>query len=185
MRRKNDSWSRILRSSKIVLLLVAVLLCAGVGIQGTLAFLSTKTAPVQNTFTPSAVSCAVDESFDGTTKRNVNVINTGDTTAYLRVKLVSYRVNRENQRIGGTAAIPELNLGNDWITDGTYYYYTNPVAPGEKPASNLVASILLQDCYDDADGGRQVIDVMAEAIQAEPKSAVAEAWGNAIAQQFN
>lgn len=36
--------------------------------------------------------------------------------------------------------------------------------------------------YTDADGGKQVIEVMAEAIQAEPARAVGEAWGVTITE---
>ena len=39
------------------------------------------------TRTPSHVSCEVTEKFDGETKSNVNVENTGDTDAYIRVRL--------------------------------------------------------------------------------------------------
>ena len=35
----------------------------------------------------------------------------------------------------------------------------------------------LTDSYTDADGGKQAIDVMAEAIQSVPEAAVKAAWG--------
>ena len=41
----------------------------------------------------------------------------------------------------------------------------------------LIDEIQLKDPYMDADGGRQAIDVMAEAIQSVPEAAVKEAWG--------
>ena len=40
----------------------------------------------------------------------------------------------------------------------------------------------LMSSYEDADGGKQAIDVMAEAIQSEPEKAVGEAWGVRISQ---
>ena len=51
------------------------------------------------------------ESFDGTTKTNVDVVNDSNITAYIRVKLVTYRVNDAGQHIGGTAAIPSFTPG--------------------------------------------------------------------------
>lgn len=87
------------------LLLTLVLLALALT-GATLAYLITHTDPVPNRFTPAHVSCNVTEDFDGTTKKNVNVTNTGDIDAYLRVKLVTYRVNDDGQHIGGTAAIP-------------------------------------------------------------------------------
>lgn len=135
-------------------------------VSGTLAWLSAQTTEVENTFTPSNVTCQVNEEFDGTEKTNVNVTNTGNIDAYLRVRLVTYRVNEKDERIGGTAEIPEFTPGEGWFYQGGYYYYQNPVAPGEKPTTELISSIPLVK-YDDADGGKQVIEVIAEAIQAQ------------------
>ena len=158
----------------------AVLLALAIG--GTVAWLTANATPVENTFTPSHVACSVTENFDGTTKKNVNVTNDSDIDAYIRVKLVTYRVNEQNQHIGGTAEIPEFKPGTGWVERGGYYYYTSPVKPGEKPAANLINSIELTGSYNDADGGKQVVEVMAEAIQSQPAKAVGEAWGVTISQ---
>ena len=162
-------------------LTIALVLVLALAVGGTLAYLFTRTDDVQNTFTPSYVTCQVTESFDGTTKRNVNVTNTGDIDAYLRVKLVTYRVNESGQRIGGTATIPPFTPGAGWVEHEGYYYYTKPVAPNKQPETALIGSIMLTS-YDDADGGRQVIEVMAEAIQSVPAKAVGEAWGVTITE---
>ena len=170
------------RSKKTGMLFLSLLLVIGMVVGGTVAWLSTKSAPITNTFLLSHVSCSVTEEFNGTTKSNVNVINTGDIDAYIRVKLVSYRVNDEEQHIGGTAEIPDFKPGAGWVKNGDYYYYTKPVAPDEQPAAALISSIILTGSYTDADGGKQVIEVMAEAIQANGVAdngtkAVVEAWG--------
>ena len=89
----------------------AVLLALAIG--GTVAWLSTKDAPITNTFKPSHVSCSVTEEFDGKIKSNVNVTNTSDIDAYIRVKLVTYRTNDAGQHIGGTATIPSFTLGEN------------------------------------------------------------------------
>ena len=165
------------RSKKTGTLFLSLLLVATMVVGGTLAYLFTNTEPVENIFTPSYVSCSVTESFDGTTKSNVNVTNTGNIDAYIRVKLVTYRVNDEGDHIGGIAKIPDFTPGAGWVENGDYYYYTQPVAPGEQPEISLIDRITLTDSYDDADGGKQVIEVMAEAIQSTPAKAVTEAWG--------
>ena len=173
------------RSKKTGMLFLSLLLVIGMVVGGTVAWLSTKSAPITNTFLPSHVSCSVAEEFNGTTKSNVNVINTGDIDAYIRVKLVTYRVNDKEQHIGGTAEIPDFKPGAGWVKNGDYYYYTKPVAPDEQPETSLIDSITLTGSYDDADdadGGKQVIEVMAEAIQANGVAdngtkAVKEAWG--------
>lgn len=170
------------RSKKTGMLFLSLLLVIGMVVGGTVAWLSTKSAPITNTFLPSHVSCSVAEEFNGTTKSNVNVTNTGDIDAYIRVKLVTYRVNNKGQHIGGTASLPTFTLGANWVSYDGYYYYRLPVAPGERPETNLTDSMMLIDSYTDADGGKQVIEVMAEAIQAngvadDGKKAVVKAWG--------
>lgn len=163
-------------------LLLSMVLLVVIAIGGTVAYLVTKDEPVTNTFVPSHVACKVTEKFDGETKTNVNVENTGNTEAYIRVKLVTYRVNDQNQPIGGAAAIPNFTPGTNWVEFGDYYYYTLPVKPGEKPANDLIAQMTLTGSYTDADGGKQVIEVMAEAIQSGPTEAIGSSWGVSISQ---
>ena len=162
--------------------IASVLLLLAPAAGGTVAWLSARTDAVTNTFLPSKVSCAVTETFDEDTgvKSAVNVVNTGDTDAYIRVKLVSYRTNEKGQHIGGVAELPKFSLGANWVSYEGFYYYTLPVAPGAAPAANLADSITLTGEYKDTDGGRQAIDVMAEAIQSVPPEAMGQAWGVSI-----
>ena len=168
------------RGGRLAVAAVAVALLLTLAIGGTVAWLSVKTEPVDNTFLPSEVSCKVTEEFNGVTgvKTDVNVTNTGDIDAFIRVKLVSYRTNEKGEHIGGTAEIPNFTLGTGWTEYGGYYYYIYPVAPGQQPQYALAASMALTGAYTDADGGRQALDVMAEAIQSVPEAAVKAAWGD-------
>ncbi len=172
---------RAYRGRMTAMALATVLLLA-LAIGGTVAWLTARDQPITNTFNPSKVTCAVTETFNETTgqKINVNVTNTGDIQAYIRVKLVTYRTNAQGQHIGGTAELPDFTQGAYWVKSGDYYYYTLPVAPDQQPANALAASIQLTDSYPDADGGKQAIDVMAEAIQSVPAEAVGQAWGVGI-----
>ena len=169
--------------SRLAAMTVATVLLLALTIGGTVAWLTSKTNDITNTFTPSKVMCAVSEIFDEDTgvKSNVNVTNVGDTDAFIRVKLVTYRTNAEGQHIGGVAEVPTFDPGAGWVKYGDYYYYTKPVAPGAKPEKDLIKSIQLASGYSDADGGYQAMDVMAEAIQSQPAEAVGEAWGVSIA----
>jgi predicted ribosomally synthesized peptide with SipW-like signal peptide len=172
----------VLRRGRMVVMIVAAALLLTMAIGGTMAWLSDKTGGVENTFTPSKVTCKVTENFQNNVKTNVNVKNTGDTEAYIRVKLVTYRTNDAREHIGGTAELPTFTLGKNWVLYGGYYYYTLPVKSGESPAANLADSITLTGSYTDADGGHQSLDIMAEAIQSGPAEAVGESWGVAIAE---
>lgn len=172
---------------KTITLVAALTLILALAIGGTIAWLTDSTNSVVNTFTPAHVACQVTEKFENNVKSNVNVTNTGDIDAYIRVKLVTYRTNDAGQHIGGTATLPEFRPGADWVKNGDYYYYTLPVAPNGQPAANLIDSITLTSSYNDADGGHQAIDVMAEAIQAQGTDSngntpVQLAWGVTISE---
>ena len=182
--RPSDRRRRKRRTRRLNALLLSMVLLVTVAIGGTLAYLVTQDEPITNTFTPSLVTCKVTETFDEDSgeKKEVNVQNTGDTDAYIRVRLVTYRTNAAGQHIGGTATIPEFTPGTNWVKYGDYYYYTLPVKPSEKPTTDLISSITLTQNYADSDGGNQAIDVMAEAIQSGSAEAVGTAWGVSISQ---
>lgn len=162
-------------------LILAAALLLSLVIGGTLAYLLDQDTPITNIFTPSHVGGDITEEFDGKVKQHVKVQNTGDIDAYIRVCLVSYRVNAAGERIGGTASVPAFTPGSGWVhhTDG-YYYYTKPVQPNAFTAE-LIDQVTLVE-YSDADGGRQVLEILAEAIQSVPARAVGEAWGVAITE---
>lgn len=172
------------RRGRMATVVLSLVLLLALAVGGTVAWLNARTPKVTNTFTPAHVTCEVEEAFDKTTgvKTDVNVKNTSDIDVYIRVKLVTYRTNDAGQHIGGTAELPAFTLGENWVEKDGYYYYTLPVAPGKTPAANLADKMTLTASYDDADGGKQALDVMAEAIQSTPEEAVADAWGVRIAQ---
>ncbi len=190
MRKEKVKPARLVRKphkgrGRLAMMVLSVVLLLALAVGGTIAWLSTKTTSVTNTFTPAKVTCDVTENFDENTgvKTNVNVTNTGNIAVYIRVKLVTYRTNDTGQHIGGTAVLPTFKLGADWVKHGKYYYYyTLPVEPNAQPQTNLADSMTLEKSYKDADGGKQALDVMAEAIQSEPEKAVGEAWGVRISQ---
>mgnify|MGYP005962249637 CR=1 FL=1 len=171
---------RSLRTGRLTTMVIATVLLLALAIGGTLAWLSTEYSPIQNKFLPTKVTCEVTEKFNGTTgeKTKVNVKNTGTIDAFIRVKLVTYRTNDQGQHIGGTASLPAFTLGTGWVKYGDYYYYTKPVAPNQNPETNLTDSMMLIGSYLDTDGGKQAVDVMAEAIQSVPEDAVKAAWGS-------
>lgn len=167
---------RVMRNRAILVIAVAALVCA-LGAAGAVAFLIDKTNPVKNAFVPSKVTCEVKETFDGTTKTNVQIKNTGDIPAYIRVALVTYFVDGEGNVDGTkTATMPDLTfiMGAGWVESGEYYYFTKPVAPDKLTDTALIESITLEN--------GQVVEVIASAIQSEPAKAVGEAWGVTIAE---
>ena len=177
-KKTNENHSKPKLKNRTFIFTLLVLLISVIGI--TSAFLATRTDAVENIFAPSKVTVEVVEEFDGDIKSKVNVKNTGDTAAYVRVNLVTYRVNDDGVRIGGNAVIPTFTPGSNWYLIKGHYYYSIPVNPGAMPVTNLIDSMTLVGNYTDVDGGKQVIEVMAEGIQSVPLQAIQEAWSVTI-----
>lgn len=138
------------------------------------------TDKVENNFKPAQTSIAVKETFNGTTKSNVYIANTGNTSAprgpavYVRVKLLSYwYAQNSNHIVAKSSWAPSFTPGTDWVYIGGYYYYRKPIEAGQN-TSNLISSITLSV---DSEGNRQVLEILAEAVQSNPKNAVTESWG--------
>ncbi len=165
---------------RILLFSAIAVALALLNVSASLAFLSAKTQKgAVNTFTYTPKKIIVQEDFNGTVKKNVTVKNDSADTVYVRVMLTSHRVNSDGDRIGGDAKVPSsFTLGNGWFSQGDgIYVYSKPVAANSSPANPLIGSdgITLKE-YTDDDGGKQVIDVLAQSITAASKDAVKEKW---------
>lgn len=124
-------------SKKTVALVVSIVLLLCISIGTTLAYLTDVSDTVVNKFTPSAVNTQILESFDGTTKSDVSVKNTGDIDADIRAAIVVTWQDADGNVYGkmpvaGTDYTMELDLENGWseAADG-FYYWNASVAPGE------------------------------------------------------
>lgn len=187
MKNKNGRKVKKLRWNRSFVVLASVLVLI-IGLVGTtLAWISTSTAPVENTFTPSNVTTTITEDFDKEVKNNVQVKNTGDIDAYIRAMVVvTWQKDDSNpSEVYATAPVEGTDYtvsypGNGWVkhTDG-YYYYTSAVKPTES------TGILLTDCKPvegkAPEGYHLVVEILSDAIQAEPEDAVKSAWGVTIA----
>ncbi len=177
-RRKKHS--RI-RMNKLAILFIAVVMLIGAVVGSTVAFLVTETKPVENKFTYASISTGIDEKFDGTTKSDVKVTNTGTTDAYIRA---TYVVNWLNKDGTIAASVPtdytytlEENPKNVWAKgDDGYFYYWTPVAPGNSTPESLL------NCtahYPEGVEPQYIlsVEILATAVQSTPANAVADAWG--------
>lgn len=170
------------------LLIAAAALCIVAAVGLTLAFMFKK-AEKTNRFIPAEVSCAVREKMDGNEvngtdavggeKSDIRVENTGNVKEFIRLRLISYYVD-SNGDIAGTAAsqYPNLTLKNGWIAGANHtFYYPYPVEPGKVTEILCEPIPLGKTQLENSTTVYQVIEVIAEAVQAEPISAVQEAWG--------
>ena len=131
------------KRGRILAIAIALIAASAIAMGATLAYLWTKAPPMENTLEPVAVSCRVNETFDGVVKSNVSVTNTGDVKAYVRASIVATWVDANGNIYGGET--PEEGVSytvtygsSDWVkgTDG-YFYYLSPVNAGADTASLL------------------------------------------------
>ena len=126
-------------------ILAASLLAAALATTGvTLAFLTTSTEEVENVFSPTSVPIKVDETFDGKTKEDVRIQNTGTpengTDAYIRAAVVKNWLNADDNSVVYLENDPyefvdtkgayfdltdtDSQTGfSEWFYHGGYFYY--------------------------------------------------------------
>lgn len=169
---------------KASFLLTSLILLLTLFIGGTTAFLIAKEDPVTNTFKPSRVaSSVIEDPFYGTTKTNVKIENSGDTTSYIRAAIV---VTWQDANGNVYPATPQsgsdytMDMGSsNWSlhADG-FYYYKYPVEPGQK-TDNLIDSC---EYLANAPAGYGLnVEILGSAIQSVPTSVVSSNWGVNVA----
>lgn len=191
---------RYINKKSIIITSVVLLLLVAVGT--TLAYVFTETEPVENTFIPSRVSCAVVENgkepVSGSlvnisdSKNNVQIQNTGDTDAYIRVAVTVNWMNADGTRVWAQKPIQNTdytityNLSeNGWFDGGDgFYYYSKAVSP---TSPNNLTEILISNAAlmsgvtapvgTDNTQYYLSIEIVASAIQSTPASTVSDQWG--------
>lgn len=199
-----ESRKRI-KLSTVLVIAAALALVTAIG--GTMAWLTTHSEGLTNTFTPATISGEVKETFNSPfdTKSNVYIQNTSDVPVYVRVALVPTWVMQENDKYVPVAepvedadvTIDNENWKNfvpknsDWIKgrDG-YYYYTKPLAANGVKDSNDRALDTTDNLFDKAiarqkDGYHMNLQVLLQMIQAEPADAVKDAWKAGVSDVSN
>ena len=152
---------------------MAVIALLAVAAGGTLAYFAITDDPTINTFLSGSVKADIVEEFDGNQKTAIKVANTGSADVYVRLRLVSYWRTADGDV--AAAASPDLDLQTtaDWVAIGEYYYYVRPLA-GHSTTPNLLDAPIVMG---EQDGLVQVVEVLADTVQAAPARAVKEVWG--------
>ena len=191
---------KYINKKSIIIASVMLLLLVAVGT--TLAYIFTETEPVENTFNPSKVSCAVVENNGtpvtgsvtntGNIKENVQIKNTGDTDAYIRVAVVVNWMDEAGTKVWATKPVEDteysITYANtpNWVKGSDdYWYYTKSVPPTE---GNNLTDILIEKATQNKEGpkgtdGTQYylsIEIVASAIQSTPETVVKKQWSSGI-----
>lgn len=169
------------RSGKTITLLVSLLLIIGVIVGGTIAFLMDTDGPLNNLFNPSQVTTKVEETLDGTTKKDVYIENTGDTDAWIRAAVV-VTWQDENGNVYGQAPVEGTNYditwGTGWKTgDDGFYYWTSPVKAESGVTGDLIETISSKG-NPPTDGYYLTVEVIGSGIQNKPAKVFDTEWAS-------
>lgn len=182
---KHDAFTprKALVSKKKVLAITlsAIICCIICGT--TLAVLFIRTDPLTNIFAPSEVTCEVIETFDGETKEDVKIKNTGKTSAYIRADIIVTWMSDDGSQVSAISPVEgidyQISYGSSpWIPskDG-FWYYSLPVEDG-KMTSNLIETCA---CITTPPEGFYLsVEIVASAVQSSPTSVVTECWESGV-----
>lgn len=165
-------------SVKATIIAISVVLCLLAGVGAVLAYVYTVTDPVTNTFTVAEIKNEITENFDGKTKTNVAVKNTGDAEEWVRAfVLITWQDSSGN--VYASAPVLGTDYTVTWFTDESWisgndglYYYKYPVKAGDS-TSNLIETCTY---IANAPAGYSLsVEVIASGIQSTPAQAF-DAW---------
>ncbi|MBQ3182033.1 MAG: hypothetical protein IJB57_00040 [Clostridia bacterium] len=173
---------KIFKNYKVlVIVCIIAVLCVGVG--STLAFNNAITDTLVNRFFPGDISAEVTEDFNGQLKEHVKIKNTSERSkAYIRAYyVVTWKDADGNvysqKPVAGEDYTYRMGSNANWdltTTDG-YFYYALAIAPGAS-TPDLIRE--LKPVAGRAPAGYHLeVDIIAEAIKANPTSIVKSEWG--------
>lgn len=156
-------------------LIISVLLIVAIAAGGTLAWISTSDA-ITGAFSVANVKCEVLEDLSGNNKENVRVKNTGSIDEYIRAAIVMSWIDEDGNTVAKEVKASDYTMSlnkTDWFVGSDGYYYCKAKVAPENETQNLINSCVMNNT---TSGYTFKLDVIAAAIQANPKDAVEEAW---------
>lgn len=176
------------RRNAVVAALSATLVVAGIG--GVIAWTTAQDA-LTNMFEIGTVDPVIEETFDpqpgaddSIVKSNVYATNEGKSDMYVRASVNIYWIDSAGNQLWeepleGTNYTGTYPSGSEWIPGGDGYYYWPKKVGADGNTENLIDRIEQsqeQVNADEAAGRKLVVDIDIQGIQADPASAVEEAW---------
>jgi hypothetical protein len=182
-----------------IIIVGAILIVASVSVA--VAYMLRRSPEITNTFVPAHINCKVIESETKTTvggkdaviKTSVTAQNTGNFSAYIRVRVVTYWKDSKGNPVARTSPTNEFGGAwaynqTDWIYDATNqtFYHKAPVEVNGITAEllklgdgfngiSLVSDVDIQDSI--AFTYYPTVEFIVEGIQGAPDSAVIDSWG--------
>lgn len=177
-------------SKKLKLFLIFAVALILLGTSISFAFLFNFSNEVSNKFGGSKIYEPVileDFANGDLIKRNVKIdVSSYEYYTYVRVKIIINWQNDEGKILTQMPKSGEdynivFRFGNWLLGEDGYYYYLSPL--------DGVSDVLIEECQllsdSPVDGYRLNVDIIAETVQSEPRSAVSNVWNVTLDSQGN
>lgn len=170
------------KARKTATLLVAIVLLLGVAVGTTVAYLIDRTTPIENKFEYAKTDVTVEETLTGTEKSNVQVKNNSNIPVYIRATYVVNWVDKDGNIVTSVPTEYDYQLNENpdskWVKGkGGYFYYPTPVQPNDSTAGSLLTCEVTYPEGVTTPEYTLNVEILATAIQSEPKEAIKNAWG--------
>lgn len=194
-----------MKINKKNMLLLSLVITLLVGAGGVIAYIFTHTQNIKNAFTPTQVSCVVDEKFENNKKTEVSVENTSNIDAFIRAEIVvtwkmknpdgseDYFVHAKAPVLGEDYVL-EFNRADKtleekgWFYEDGFYYYKEACEPGENTSVLIESCKLADTATPPGDDYFLSVEIIASAIQADGGSNVTvdgqQVWKPAVEQAW-
>ena len=167
-------------NKKFLALAVCIILTVTFTVSGSLAYFMSITEPAVKTFSIPTNGMSVNSTFDNFEQTDIKIQNTGDVESFIRTKVI---VNWRNGTMILPAASNEYTIEyaeDGWKENGGFWYYTSSL--GTEASTGVLIKRAVQtaeapDGYTPEDGFKLNIEIIAQAVPAEPAEAVVSAWG--------
>lgn len=168
MKRKFNFFEYV-KKRTLVLLVISILLLS-MAISTTIAYIVTKTDTQSSSFIPPIVKVQLDA--------HDNITNKGNIPVYVRaLAVVNWASKDDEHTISSEVPKVGVDFNIDFETEGWFqaedgfFYYSKPLGPGE--SINLIVSA---EQITDKIGYEFRLQLLSGTIQADPITAVEEAW---------
>ena len=125
----------------------------------------------------SEIDVEITDDVNGGVKDNVVITNTGNVPEYIRAAIVGNWFDDSGKIVSAWTESQGTfvgKLGSNWVEDGSWYYYKNPVAPGAETPEKLFQSYNAPEAP--VSGAHLEMRIMVQAIIADDTVAQ-QSWG--------
>ena len=125
----------------------------------------------------SKIDVTITDKVNGNVKDNVVITNTGNVPEYIRAAIVGNWFDDSGNIVFAWTDNPEDftgKPGSNWVKNGAWYYYKNPVAPGAETPEKLFQSYNAPEAP--VSGAHLEMRIMVQAIIADDTVAQ-QSWG--------